>query len=72
MSPRDLLTHEYLKGIFKSNFQLAEEVIALARYYIKSGQEVNADELLEDIRRNPDQLAMEIQADKEDLDKEQK
>lgn len=52
--PRDQLTNEKLKGLFKSNFDLANQAIALARHYVKSGQEVKpADQVLDEIRRNP-------------------
>lgn len=46
------LTNEGLKGIFKNNFDLANFAIRLGRYYLKSGHEISADELLEQIRKN--------------------
>lgn len=53
MGLRDHLTNEKLKGLFKNNFELANFAIGLARYSIKSGHEVSVDELLDEIRRNP-------------------
>ncbi|MBS0619957.1 MAG: hypothetical protein JSS61_00660 [Verrucomicrobia bacterium] len=50
---KDLLTNESLRGLFKSNFELANQAIRLARFYIKSGHEVNMDKLLGEIKRNP-------------------
>ncbi len=52
---KDQLTNEKLKGLFKSNFELAKYAIRLGRYYIKSGRELNVDELLEEIRKHPDE-----------------
>ena len=49
------LTTEQLKKQFKSNFDLALQAIATARYLIKSGHEVKVEELLENISRNPEQ-----------------
>lgn len=50
------LTKEKFRGLFKNNFDLANYAIRLARYNIKSGHEVNVDELLDEIRRNPNRL----------------
>lgn len=47
------LTNEYLRGLFKSNFELANQAIELARFYIRSGREVNLTKLLDEIKRNP-------------------
>jgi hypothetical protein len=47
------LTNEYLRGLFKSNFELANQVIELARFYIRSGREVNLTKLLDEIKHNP-------------------
>lgn len=47
------LTNEYLRGLFKSNFELANQVIELARFHIHSGREVNLTDLLDEIKRNP-------------------
>jgi hypothetical protein len=52
---KDQLTNEKLKGLFKSNFELAKYAIRLGKYYIKSGRELNVDELLEEIRKHPDE-----------------
>lgn len=50
---KDLLTNEKLKGLFKSNFELARHAIRLGKYYIKSGRELHIDDLLEEIRKHP-------------------
>lgn len=50
---RDQLTNEGLRGLFKSNFELANQSIRLARFYIKSGHEVTMSKLLNEIKRNP-------------------
>lgn len=47
------LTNEYLRGLFKSNFELANHIIELARFYIRSGREVNLTKLLDEIKSNP-------------------
>jgi hypothetical protein len=53
MAPRNQLTNEKLKGLFKSDFDLANYAISLARHAIKAGREVNIDDLLLEIRRSP-------------------
>lgn len=50
---RDQLTNEGLRGLFKSNFELANQSIRLARFYIKSGHEITMTKLLNEIKRNP-------------------
>lgn len=50
---KPFLTNEYLRGLFKSNFELANQVIELARFYIRSGREVHLTKLLDEIKRNP-------------------
>lgn len=55
MALRDQLTNEGLKGLFKSNFDLAVYAIKLGKYYLKSGHEASADSILEQIRKNPRQ-----------------
>lgn len=56
---KDLLTNEKLKGLFKSNFELARHAMRLAKYYVKSGREFHVDDLLEEIRRNPQDSYLE-------------
>ena len=65
---KDVLTNEKLKGLFKSNFELARHAIRLGKYYIKSGRELHIDDLLEEIRKNPseDYLAQLQDMDAED------
>jgi hypothetical protein len=50
------LTKEKFRGLYKSNFDLANYAIRLAKYQIKAGREVNIDELLDEIRKNPNRL----------------
>jgi hypothetical protein len=50
---KDLLTNENLKGLFKSNFELANTAIRIAKYYVKCGQEVDIEHLLNELRKNP-------------------
>ncbi len=50
---KELLTNEKLKGLFKSNFELARHAIRLAKYYVKSGRELNLEDLLDEVRRHP-------------------
>jgi len=50
------LTKEKFRGLYKSNFDLANYAIRLAKYQIKAGREVSVDELLEEIRKNPNRL----------------
>lgn len=50
---REQLTNQSLRGLFKNNFELANQAIRLARFYIKSGHEVSMTKLLGEIKRNP-------------------
>ena len=50
---RSNLTNEGFKGLFKNNFELTNQTIRLAKYYIRSGHEVSMDKLLKEIKRNP-------------------
>ena len=66
---RDALTNESLRGLFKSNFELANQAIRLARFYIKSGHEVTMTKLLSEIKRNPsDQYLKDLQRMEEEED----
>ncbi len=56
---RDFLTSERLKALFKSNFELANYAMRLARYKILSGHEVYVDELLEEVLARPYQYSRE-------------
>lgn len=70
---KDLLTNEKLKGLFKSNFELARQAIRLGKYYVKAGKEVTLNGILEEVRRNPkedyvNQLQESDAQDKEEND----
>ncbi len=68
MTMKEMLTHENLRGPFKSQFELAHFAIRLARYYVHSGHEATLGDLFEQIRKNPSPSLIEDleQADKED------
>lgn len=53
MKIKETLTNEKLKGLFNSNFDLANYAINMAKHDISAGKEVSADLLLEEILRNP-------------------
>lgn len=53
VNSRVQLTNESLRGLFKNNFDLTNQAIRLARFYIKSGHEVTMNKLLNEIKRNP-------------------
>ena len=55
----DNLTSEKIKGYFKNDFELANQVIRVIRHLVKSGKEFNLDELLLDIAQNPQKYAFE-------------
>jgi hypothetical protein len=50
---REQLTNQSLRGLFKNNFDLANQAMRLARFYIKSGHEVSIGKLLSELKRNP-------------------
>jgi hypothetical protein len=52
---REQLTNHLLRGLFKNSFELANQAIRLARFYIKSGHEVSLGKLLSELRRNPNE-----------------
>lgn len=54
MKQKENLTNETLKGICKSNFELARYAILLGRHYIKAGQEVEICDLLDEVKAHPD------------------
>jgi len=49
----DMMTNEALKGICPNNFELTHYAIALGRYYIDSGREVELGTLLKDVKKHP-------------------
>ncbi len=52
---RAQLTNEKLKGLFKSNFELTRYAIHLGKYYLKAGREIDLEDLLDEVRRNPNE-----------------
>jgi hypothetical protein len=61
------LTNQSLRGLFKSNFELTNQAIRLARFYIKSGHEVSMTKLLSELKRNPsEQYLKDLQKMEED------
>jgi hypothetical protein len=70
---RDQLTNQGLRGLFKSNFELANQAIRLARFYIKSGHEISMGKLLNEIKRNPsEQYLKDLMQMEEEDDQDQK
>jgi hypothetical protein len=67
---RNLLTNEGIKALFKNNFELANQAIRLARFYIKSGHEVSMEKLLNEIKRNPSEQYLHDLQKMEDEDEE--
>jgi hypothetical protein len=65
---REQLTNQSLRGLFKSNFELANQSIRLARFYIKSGHEVSMGKLLSEIKRNPSEQYLKDLQKMEDED----
>ncbi len=64
---KQLLTNQSLRGLFKSNFELTNQAIRLARFYIKSGHEVSMTKLLSELKRNPsEQYLKDLQKMEED------
>lgn len=50
---RDFLTSEKLKALFKSNFDLANYAIRLARYKVLAGHDINVDDVLREVLEQP-------------------
>ena len=67
---RDRLTNESLRGLFKNNFELANQAIRLARFYIKSGHEISMGKLLNEIKRNPSEQYLKDLQKMEDEDED--
>lgn len=71
LTSRDQLTNQSLRGLFKNNFELANQAIRLARFYIKSGHEVSMGKLLSEIKRNPSEQYLKDLQKMEDEDDDQ-
>jgi len=71
LTSRDQLTNQSLRGLFKNNFELANQAIRLARFYIKSGHEVSMTKLLSEIKRNPSEQYLKDLQKMEDEDDDQ-
>ena len=67
---REQLTNQGLRGLFKNNFELANQAIRLARFYIKSGHEVSMGKLLNEIKRNPSEQYLKDLMQMEDEDED--
>lgn len=65
---REQLTNQSLRGLFKNNFELTNQTIRLARFYIKSGHEVTMKKLLSEIKRNPSEQYLKDLQKMEDED----
>ncbi len=62
------LTNQSLRGLFKSSFELTNQAIRLARFYIKSGHEVSMSKLLAELKRNPSEQYLKDLQKMEDED----
>ena len=69
-NPRDLLTNETIKNLFKNNFLLVNQAINLARFYMKSGHEVKMGKLLQELKNNPSEQYLKDLQEPEDEDDE--
>ena len=67
---REQLTNQGLRGLFKNNFDLTNQAIRLARFYIKSVHEVSMGKLLAEIKRNPSEQYLKDLQKMEDEDEE--
>jgi hypothetical protein len=65
---REQLTNESLRGICKSNFELARYAILLGRYYVRGGQEVDMSDLLDEVKANPDPRYLDELAEEEKIE----
>ena len=70
VNSRAPLTNENLRGLFKNNFELANQAIRLARFYINSGHEVSMSKLLNEIKRNPSEQYLKDLQRMEDEDED--
>lgn len=68
LNTREQLTNQAIRSLFKSNFELANQAIRLARFYIKSGHEVSMTKLLNEIKRNPNEQYLKDLQKMEDED----
>ena len=57
---KDRLTNEGLKKHFKNNFELANYVINVGRYFIQAGHEMTLDQLVREVERSPHQYTPEM------------
>lgn len=71
MAPRNRLTNEQLKGLFKSNFNLANYAIKLARYYVLAGHEITLDAILLEVQKHPDESHLQDLIDSESSESEE-
>lgn len=70
ITPRDALTNETLKGLFKNNFVLVNQAINLARFYMKAGHEVKMSKLLQELKNNPSEQYLKDLQELEESDRE--
>lgn len=68
---RETLTNEALRGVFKNNFDLTNQAIRLARFYIRSGHEIHLGKLLNELKRNPSEQYIKDLQKMEDEDEEE-
>lgn len=68
--PRDSLTNESIKALFKNNFMLVNQAINLARFYMKAGHEVKMNKLLQEVKNNPSEQYLKDLQELEESDRE--
>ena len=69
-TPRDPLTNEAIKALFKNNFMLVNQAINLARFYMKAGHEVKMSKLLQEVKNNPSEQYLKELQELEESEKE--
>jgi hypothetical protein len=68
--PRDSLTNETLKGLFKNNFLLVNQAINLARFYMRAGHEMKLSKILQELKNNPSEQYLKDLQELEDSDQD--
>ncbi len=64
------LTTEHIRSLFFNNFKLANYAIRMARFYVKAGHEVSAEQILKEVAKHPDESYIETLKQLEEEDAE--
>lgn len=62
------LTTEYLRSLFKNNFDLTNYAIRLSRFYVHAGREVDLSMLLQEVYKHPNETYLDVL---EEMEKEE-